>query len=159
MVELRTEETPHSTEQARRLLAPTDALAGAERRLDQRLVLEHNRREIKRALQINGAVSLREHHRLLGRQCERADRRVVVEIAGRSLMRQPFAGVAFGDARLTRQFGRRCRAALLQRPGTVPGRSPMRTIGTLNAPPRSPSIRPTNAFSLVSSIALILPVV
>ena len=54
----RTEEAPDGAEQARRLLAPADALAGAERRLDQRLVLEHGRREIKRALQINGAVSL-----------------------------------------------------------------------------------------------------
>jgi hypothetical protein len=32
-----------------------------------------------------------------------------------------------------------------------PSLSPMRTVGTLNAPPRSPSILPTNSWSLFSS--------
>ena len=111
----RAEEASRRAEQALRLIAPADALAGAERRFDQRLVFQHDRRHIEGALQIDGTVGLGEHHRLFGRQGELARWRLVFEIAGRSLMRQPLARIAFGDVRLRRQLRRRHRTLLFER--------------------------------------------
>ena len=59
-------------------------------------------------------------------------------MAGSRLMRQPFTCVTFGYAGFLRQF-LRCHRPLFERL-IEPSRSPIRTIGTLNAPPRSPSI-------------------
>ena len=64
----RSEEARDGAEQALRLVAPADTLAGSERRLDQRLVFHHRNREIERALKEDGTVGLGEHHRLFGRQ-------------------------------------------------------------------------------------------
>ena len=50
------EEAARRAEQTLRLIAPADALAGAKRGLDHRLVLHHDHREIEGALQIDGTV-------------------------------------------------------------------------------------------------------
>ena len=82
-----------------------------------------------------------EHPCLFGRQGERATDRTMVEVAGSRLMRQPFACVTFGYAGFLRQSFDVMAAfeRLIE-----PSRSPIRAIGTLNAPPRPPSILPIN---------------
>ncbi len=100
----RTKESPHRAEQALRLFAPADALAGPERGLDQRLIFHHDGRQIEGALQIDWAVRFGKHHRLFRRQAELGGGWVVGEVAGRSLVGQPFASVALGDVRLCRQL-------------------------------------------------------
>ena len=75
------EEAPGGAEQALRLIAPADALAGAKRRLDQRLVLQHDRDHVEGGLQIDGTVRLGEHHRLFRRKRELARGGGVFEVS------------------------------------------------------------------------------
>jgi hypothetical protein len=92
------------TEQALRLVAPADALARAKGRLDERLTFQHRDRQIEGGQQIDGAVRVGEHHRLLFRQRELARGGIVFQISGRRLMRQPLARIALGHPAFHRKL-------------------------------------------------------
>jgi hypothetical protein len=111
----RPEETSRGAEEALRLFAPANPLATANSRLDQRLVLHHHHRDLKPALHVNGTIGLGEYHRLFGQQSESTAVRVIWEITGRCLMRQPLPRIALGDIRLCRQLARRHRPICIQR--------------------------------------------
>src|SRR5262249_423782 len=52
---------------------------------------------VKSATHKEWTFFVREHHRLLRRQFEPSAARVIIQIAGGRVLREPFAGVAFGD--------------------------------------------------------------
>src|SRR5262245_48929943 len=66
------EEAGHSAEHAAGLIAPGNATARLESRLDLVLIVQHRRHEVEAAHHIDGAVFVREHHRLLRWERERS---------------------------------------------------------------------------------------
>ena len=84
-------------EQAPGVITPIDPAAGLEGRFDQRLRLIQSRDSVKSAAQEEWTFLVREYHRLFWRQLKSSAGRVVSQIARGRVLREPFAGIAFGD--------------------------------------------------------------
>ena len=135
------EEPLDAAEQAVAVLAPADALAGLEGLGQLRLVGEHGGQRIEAARHVDGAVLVGEHGGLLGRQRERAGRRVVGDEAGRRLRGQPLAHVALVRAGLGGELGRGELALRRARETARACRRSARAPRWRRRPSRSPSSR------------------
>ena len=80
------------------MLAPGDALAGAEGLERLRLVEPHRRRHVPGVRDVDRAVLVGQHHRLLGQEFVGVAHAVIGDIAAGRLRVQPFAHVALGAA-------------------------------------------------------------
>jgi hypothetical protein len=112
----RTEEPLGAGEEVRVVLVPAEAVAGPEAFGDLRLVLGHRRDDLERAGHERRAALVGERHRLLGWQAERPVGGVVLHVAARRLVAQPFADVALLGVGARCQLRRRHRLAVGHRP-------------------------------------------
>ena len=104
------EEACGAAEQAFRAIVPTEALAAFERIGHLRLIEHHRRHQVADAAHEDRAVLVGEHHGLFGLHRERSRCRIVVDVSGRGLGRQPFAHATFVRTGDVREIGRGHRA-------------------------------------------------
>ena len=100
-------------EQAARVLAPFDAAARQERLFDLRLRGIDCANGFDCAADVDVTVLLGEGHRLLGRKLESLPGRLIGQVAGGRILREPFARVAF------RNPGFFCKRRACDRPDAV----------------------------------------